>query len=327
MRWLSGIPLLLLLFLSLLLEAQGQRFTPRNPECIAPAGAGGGWDFTCRSVAQFLYELKLVPQPIRVTNMVGGGGGVAYAHVVTQRSADPNLIVAASPATTVRLAQGQFGRYTERDVRWLGAVAADFGLLAVRADAPWKTLGEFLEAWKADPAKIAISGGSAVGGQDHMKVLLLARAAGIPLRSVRYVPYDGGGEALTALLGGFVQAFAGDASETRGQLEAGAVRVLATLSDRRLGGPYQRIPTAKELGYDVSWVVWRGFYVGKEMPADAYDFWSQALLRLARSPEWSRFLAQSSLEPLVQVGASFHVFIDRQVADFRRLSRELGLIR
>lgn len=83
---------------------------------------------------------------------------------------------------------------------------------------------------------------------------------------MRYVPFDGGGEALTALLGGFVQAFAGDASEVRGQLEAGTVRVLATLSDKRLAGPYQRVPTAKELGYDVSWVVWRGFYVGKEMP-------------------------------------------------------------
>jgi len=274
-----------------------------------------------------LYELKLVPQPIRVTNMVGGGGGVAFAHVVTQRGSDPNLIVAASPATTVRLAQGQYGRYTERDVRWLGAVAADFGLVAVRADAPWRTLGELIEAWKADPSKIAVAGGSAVGGQDHMKVLLLARAAGIPPKSVRYVPFDGGGEALTALLGGFVQVFAGDASETRGQLEGGSVRVLATLSERRLGGPYQRIPTAKELGYEVSWVVWRGFYVGKDIPSEAYEYWTQALSRLARSPEWAKVLAQNSLEPLVQVGAPFHVFIDRQVAEFRRLSRELGLIR
>lgn len=83
---------------------------------------------------------------------------MAYAHVVTQRGNDANLIVAASPATTVRLAQGQFGRFTERDVRWLGAVAADFGLLAVRNEAPWRTLSEFLEAWKADPAKIAIAG-------------------------------------------------------------------------------------------------------------------------------------------------------------------------
>ncbi len=200
------------------------QFTPRNPECIAPAAPGGGWDFTCRSVAQVLLELKIVNQPIKVTNLTGGGGGVAYANVVTQRNSDANLIVAASPATTVRLAQGQFSRFTERDVRWLGAVAADFGLVAVKADAPWKTLQELVAAWKADPSKIAVGGGSAVGGQDHMKVLLLGRSVGLEPRAIKYVPFDGGGQALTALLGGFIQVFAGDASELRTQLEAGTVR-------------------------------------------------------------------------------------------------------
>ncbi len=120
------------------------QFTPRNPECIAPAGAGGGWDFTCRSVAQVMQYLKIVAQPIKTPNVTGGGGGVAYANVVTQRGDDANLIVAASPATTVRLAQGQYSRFTERDVRWLGAVAADFGLVAVKADAPWKTMQELV---------------------------------------------------------------------------------------------------------------------------------------------------------------------------------------
>lgn len=85
---------------------------------------------------------------------------MAYANVVTQRGDDPNLIVAASPATTVRLAQGQFSRFTERDVRWLGAVAADFGLVAVKADAPWKTMQELVAAWKADPSKIAVGVGA-----------------------------------------------------------------------------------------------------------------------------------------------------------------------
>lgn len=233
---------IVLVFLAMVTGGAWAQFTPRNPECIAPAGAGGGWDFTCRSVAQVMQDLKIVSQPIKTTNLTGGGGGVAYANVVTQRNNDANLIVAAIPATTVRLAQGQFSRFTERDVRWLGAVAADFGLVAVKADAPWKTMQELVAAWKTDPAKIAVGGGSAVGGQDHMKVLLLGRAAGIEPRSIKYVPFDGGGQALTSLLGGFIQVFAGDASELRAQVESGTVRVLGVMSPRRLLRP---MPTCR----------------------------------------------------------------------------------
>jgi putative tricarboxylic transport membrane protein len=274
-----------------------------------------------------MQDLKIVSQPIKVTNLTGGGGGVAYANVVTQRNDDPNLIVAASPATTVRLAQGQFSRFTERDVRWLGAVAADFGLVAVKADAPWKTMQELVAAWKADPSKIAVGGGSAVGGQDHMKVLLLGRAAGIEPRSIKYVPFDGGGQALTSLLGGFIQVFAGDASELRAQVEAGTVRVLGMMSPRRLPAPYANVPTLKELGYNVEWVVWRGFYVPKNMPAEAYEFWLRALRQVERSPEWARIREQNSLGQFFMAGAEFQVFIDRQVNQFRNLSRELGIIR
>lgn len=314
-----------ILFLSSLGWAQG--FTPRNPECIAPAGAGGGWDFTCRAVTQLMYDLNIVPQPFKVTNLTGGGGGVAYANVVSQRDNDPNLIVAASPATTVRLAQGQYSRFTERDVRWLGAIAADFGLVAVKADAPWKTMQELVAAWKADPSKIAVGGGSAVGGQDHMKVLLLGRAAGIDPRSIKYVPFDGGGQAITSLLGGFIQVFAGDASELRGQVEGGTVRVLGVMAPRRLPAPYANVPTLKELGYNVDWIVWRGFYVPKSIPPDAYEFWIQALRKVAKSPEWAKVREQNSLGEFLSLGAEFQVFVDRQVNAFRSLSRELGLIK
>ncbi|HEU4741282.1 MAG TPA: tripartite tricarboxylate transporter substrate-binding protein [Meiothermus sp.] len=316
-------------WIGLLISGLGlaQGFTPRNPECIAPAGAGGGWDFTCRSVTQLMFDLKIVPQPFKVTNLTGAGGGVAYANVVSQRDNDPNLIVAASPATTVRLAQGQFSRFTERDVRWLGAIAADFGLVAVKADAPWKTMQELVAAWKADPSKIAVGGGSAVGGQDHMKVLLLGRAAGIEPRSIKYVPFDGGGQAITSLLGGFIQVFAGDASELRGQVEGGTVRVLGMMAPRRLPPPYANVPTLKELGYNVDWIVWRGFYVPKSMPANAYEFWIQALRKVAKSPEWAKVREQNSLGEFLSLGAEFQVFVDRQVNEFRNLSRELGLIK
>ncbi|MDH5759221.1 MAG: tripartite tricarboxylate transporter substrate-binding protein [Gemmatimonadota bacterium] len=298
----------------------------RGWECIAPANAGGGWDLTCRTAGQVLYELGEAPGLVRTTNMPGAGGGVAYAHTVAQRNGDTEVLVAASPSTTLRLAQGQYGRLTEDDVRWVGAVGAEYGVLAVAADAPWRTLDDVIAAWRDDPGSLVVSGGSAVAGQDHMKVLLLAHRAGIDPRKIRYVPFDGGGEAMTALLGGFVHVFSGEASEVEGQLAAGRMRVLTVLAPERLGGRLAGVPTAHESGLDVDWVTWRGFYVPGEIGDESYGRWVEVMRRLGASPEWEKARVTNRLEEFFLVGDEFTEFVRAQVEDFREMSREIGLI-
>lgn len=299
----------------------------RGWECIAPAAAGGGWDRTCRSAGRVFGELGLSPGAVRTTNMPGAGGGVAYAHAIAQRSDDSDLLVAASPGTTLLLAQGVWGDMTEDDVRWLGAIGAEYGVLAVAEDAPWHTLGELLDAWRADPEGIVVSGGSAAAGQDHMKVLLLAHRAGIDPKSIRYVPFDGGGEAMTALLGGFVQVFSGEVSEILGQVQAGRMRPITVLAPHRLGGVLADVPTAKESGVDVQWITWRGFFVPGGIGDDRYGEWVDALTTLAESPEWEEARKRNRYEPFFMVGPEFDAFVKEQVRDFRELSREIGLIR
>ena len=105
-------------------RAQGA-FQPQNPECVAPAAPGGGFDLTCRLTTRLLNETGIVGPAIRTINVPGGIGAVAYNQIQGQRRADPNVIVAVSTGSWVNLAQGRFGRFTENDVRWLGAVAAD----------------------------------------------------------------------------------------------------------------------------------------------------------------------------------------------------------
>jgi len=299
----------------------------RPVECIAPANAGGGWDLTCRAVGRVMSQLDLVTGTVRVTNMPGAGGGVAFAHVVTRRTGDPSVLVAASPATTLRLAQRQYGPLHERQVRWVGALAAEYGVLAVRHDAPWHTLDELIAAWRAEPGSVVTAGVSAVAGQDHVKVMLLARAAGIDPRHIRYVPFDGGGEALSALLGGFIHVFTGDASEIGGQVEAGRVRPLTVFAPQRLSGPLADVPTSGEFGYPVEWVTWRGFYVPAEVGAETYEGWVSRLATVAASPEWERVRITYRLEPFVMLGAEFEAFVQRQVDTLRVLSREIGLLR
>jgi putative tricarboxylic transport membrane protein len=263
---------------------------------------------------------------MRTINMPGAGGGVAFAHSVAQRHDDPGLIVAASPGTTLLLAQGQWGDMTEGDVRWLGGLGAEYGILAVARDAPWRSLAGLLADWREDPSAIVVSGGSAAAGQDHMKVLLLARTAGIDPGRIRYVPFDGGGEAMTALLGGFVHVFSGEASEVLGQVAAGRMRVLTVLAPERLGGSLSHVPTARESGVDVDWVTWRGYFVPGGITDQRYDEWVELLTTVGRSAVWEEIRAEYRIDPFFMVGPEFESFVARQVEDFRVLSREIGII-
>lgn len=300
-------------------------FSPTTLECVAPAGSGGAWDFTCRAVTKTMLELNLVPES-KTTNLAGNGGGLAFSSIATVRNAETNLLVAASTSTSMRLAQNRFSPSTENDVRWLAAIAADYGVMAVRSNSPWKSLKALLEALKANPDKMVFGGGSATGGQDHIKVLLLARAAGIAANKIRYQAFDGGGQALEALLQGKVQVFPGDASEVGAPLLAGKLRALAVQSPRRLNGVFANVPTVRELGLNAEWVIWRGFYVPKNMPTPAYEYWVSALRRVERSSEWEQVRHEQHLGQFWMAGPEFEVFIGRQVNTLRSLSKEFGLM-
>lgn len=302
-------------------------FEPSDTECIAPANRGGGWDFTCREVGQLLSELDLVPGDVEVTNMPGAGGGVAFEYVVRERGEDPNLLVAASTSTLTQLAQKQFPELDRTMVRWLAAVGADFGVIAVAQDSPYQTLGDLVGALQENPTAVNVGGGSAIFGFDHLKLLQVAKAGGVgDLRQVKYTPYPGGGEALLQVLNGHLQALSGDVSEVVEELESGEVRALAVLWDERLPGDFAEIPTAAEQGIDVSASNWRGFYLPKDIPDDAYAYWADSLQKVYDSPQWKQIMADSGLLPFWKSGPEFRAYVDDQVADLEALSREIGLI-
>lgn len=316
------------LALSAAAGVQAQSFEPGNPECIAPASPGGGWDFTCRQVGKTLQDLDLIPGTLQVTNMDGGGGGVAYAAVVNKRSDDNDLIVAASSATATRLAQGAYPGNTMDQVRWLGSVGADYGIIAVAQNSDIEDLPALMDRIKEDPTSVSVAGGSAVGGWDHLKVLLAASKAGIEdVRQIKYVAFDGGGEAITQLLGGSVQAFTGDASEAKGFVDSGDIRVIAVLAPERLPGDFGEFPTAREQGIDVLGANWRGFYAPGGMSDAAYDYWSGAIAQMSTSDEWKAVMAKNGLETLELSGEEFQNYVAESVAEITALSKEIGLIK
>ncbi|MBW6419701.1 tripartite tricarboxylate transporter substrate binding protein [Celeribacter sp. PS-C1] len=310
------------------LGAFAQGFTPENPECIAPANPGGGWDFTCRQVGKSLQDLGLLEKTMQVVNLAGGGGGVAFAEVVNKRGDDNDLIVAASSATATRLAQGAYPGNTMDQVRWLSSVGADYGVIAVAADSEITDLPSLLAMMKSDPTSVSVAGGSAVGGWDHLKVLIAANAYGVEdVRTVKYIAFDGGGEAVTQLLAGSVQAFTGDISEAKGFVDSGDIRVIAVLAPERLGGEFAEFPTAREQGVDAIGANWRGFYAPGDMSDEAYDAWVSKISELYASDEWKEIMANNGMAPLDLQGAEFEAFVADSVAQIQQISKEIGIIK
>jgi putative tricarboxylic transport membrane protein len=167
-----------------------------------------------------------------------------------------------------------------------------------------------------------------VGGWDHLKVLIAANAYGIDdVRSVKYIAFDGGGEAVTQLLAGSVQAFTGDISEAKGFVDSGDIRVIAVLSPERLGGEFADMPTAKEQGVDAIGANWRGFYAPANMSDAAYDAWVGKISDLYASAEWKEIMAANGLAPLDLQGDAFQSFVSDSVAQIQSISKEIGIIK
>jgi putative tricarboxylic transport membrane protein len=300
---------------------------PKRPECIAPAAPGGGFDLTCKLAQSALVQEKLLKAPMRVTYMPGGVGAVAYNAVVAQRPADAGTITAFSSGSLLNLAQGKFGRFDESAVKWLAAVGSSYGAIAVRSDSPYKNLKDLLDAIKANPGKVVIGSGGTVGSQDWMQTALIAQAAGINPRELRYVAMEGGGELATALLGGHIQVASTDISDSVPHIASGDMRILAVMSEERLPGKeVANIPTAKEQGFDVVWPVIRGFYLGPKVSDEAYQWWKDSFDQLLASEDFAKLRTERELYPFAMTGEELDVYVKNQVAEYKKLAQEFGLI-
>ena len=294
-----------------------------QPECIAPAQPGGGFDLTCR-VAQQGLEPQL-EELIAVTFMPGGIGAVAFNLFNTTRTDDPNAIVAFSTGSLLNLVTGKYGQWTEKDARWVATAGADYGAVIVKADSPYATLEDLMQALKADPAGIVVGAGGSVGSQDWMKAALLLRAVGADPRGMRYVAFDGGGEALAGLLGGAIQVYTGDVAEMTAHMD-GSLRILGVMAEERLDAPFAEIPTVKEQGYDAVWPILRGFYMGKDAPDEAYQEWVRLFAEAHATEEFKKVQAEKGLLPLGLSGEEFQAEVQKQVDQLRALATEAGLI-
>jgi putative tricarboxylic transport membrane protein len=295
-------------------------------ECLIPSKPGGAMDLTCKLAQKALQGQPDAPG-FRLSYLPGGIGAVAWHTMASQRRAEPNTLVAFSGGSLLNLAEGKFGNASADDVRWVAALGADYGMIAVRSDSPYRTLRDLVEALRRDPQGVLVGMSGTIGSQDWMKMAQLARLAGIDPRQLRFVALEGGGEEFTAMQANYVQVVSGDASEAALYAGPGKVRVLAVLSERRLPGVLAQVPTAREQGYDLVWPVIRGLWMGPDVPDADYRRWVQAFERLESSPGFAQMRAQAGLQPFSLTGEALTRYIRQAVADYKRQATQLNLVR
>ncbi|MBM7552651.1 tripartite tricarboxylate transporter substrate binding protein [Thalassobacillus pellis] len=318
------IPFLLLVLLLAACSgnaAGNKEYPTNNIEIVAPASPGGGWDLTARSLENVLTGQDLVKQNINVVNKPGGGGEVGWQYLKSQDS--HTLAVNSSLVLTNNLL-GQ-SELTYKDFTPIATLATEWQALAVPADSKFKTASEFLEATKKDPSSIKIGVGPGLGNDDHLSLVQAASEFGINPSELNFLVYEGGGDVVTALLGGHVDAVTTSLSEVKDQHLAGKLKILAVSSEKPVKG-IEDVPTWKEAGVDMVFPHWRGIMGPPDMTEEEIAYWDKKLSKLVETKEWQKVLDNNDWEGFYKNSKETKAFLEEQHALYQKLVKDSGLI-
>jgi putative tricarboxylic transport membrane protein len=292
--------------------AQGWKPT-KDVEFVVPFGLGGGADLMARVIHKVIVDEKLVPVPVAIVNKPGGGGAAGIGYVAASRKADPHTLILINGSTQITPILNPQAKTLTEVTPVMNMMLDDF-LLFVRADAPWKSAAEFVKDAKSKPAKsVAFSTG---GTTDVMAVTVLAKATGVQYNTVSF---NSGGEALTALLGGHVQASMGNPLEFMGQLQGGKVRALGVVRDKRFPA-LKDIPTFQEQGIKTpNFQMWRGVAIPKDAPDAARVYWEGVMTKVNNSEAMKKYYADNVAQAASIPGTQFNEFLARQEKLYREL--------
>jgi tripartite-type tricarboxylate transporter receptor subunit TctC len=303
--------------------ASAQDSYPSKPiTMVVPFPPGGVADIVGRPLAAQME--KTLKQPIVVVNRTGAGGAVGMASVAKAAPDGYTILMGLSSISIFPVSDrvnGKTPAYEMKDFAPIALITADPTVLVVSADSPWKNLQEFVASAKAYPGKINYSS-SGVYGTLHVAMEIFANAAGIKLF---HVPYQGGGPAVTALLGGQVHALASGPAAAIGQIKGGKMRALASWSTERL--PLMPdVPTFKELGYDAEFYIWSGVFAPAAIPTPVLDRLRAAVREAANSPEFKGAMEKVSTPVSYLDAPAFRTYWEKDAARLKIALEKIGKI-
>jgi tripartite-type tricarboxylate transporter receptor subunit TctC len=298
-------------------------FPSRPITIVAPFPPGGVADLTARPVAAAME--KVLKNPVGVVNKTGAAGAVGMQSVAVAKPDGYTLLLALSSISIIPEADKIFDRkpaFTVDQFAPIALISADPTVLVVPADKPWKTAKDFIEDARRRPGQISYSS-SGIYGTLHMAMELLSHPAGIKLR---HVPHAGAGPALTAILGGHVDALASGPAVVLPHIKAGKLRALAGWGDKRVAA-LPDVPTFKELGYpDAEFYIWAGLFAPKATPEPVLARLRAAARDAVNDPDFKAAMDKLETPIAFKQGEEFQRFFD---ADARRLAegvRKVGRI-
>lgn len=302
-----------------------KKYPTGNLDFVAPAGAGGGWDLTIRTVAKVLGDTKLVTVPMPVRNATGAGGGVHLGVLQTKKGDDKIITVYSPPLILINL--NGTTEFSFRNTTPLARLIADYGAFVVKADSQYKTLMDVMDALKKDPKSVKIGGASSAGSMDHIQFLIMAKAAGVPnLDKIDYVAFDSDGA--TQVMGGHIDLFSTSLADVMGLVESGDLKVLAQTAERRIGeGKKAEIPTAIESGINETFVNWRGLFGPPDMPEYAVKYWRETLGKMVKTPEWEAAKKNYGWDDVYLDAPEFTKFLEESENDYRTILQDIGMLK
>ena len=271
--------------------AQGAATYPERPVLlVAPFPPGGVVDLVGRPLAASME--KFLKQPVVVNNKPGAAGAVGNAFVATAEPDGYKLLMSLSSISVIPEADKLFNRkpaYTLDQLVAIARVSADPTVLAVQAQAPWKSVKELVEDAKGRPGQISYSS-SGIYGALHVPTEMLAVAAGMKLR---HVPFSGGGPSTTALLGGHVNLTVQSPAAVSAHVKSNKLRLLAHWGVRKLD-LFPELPALKDLGYDVEYYIWTGVFAPAKTPRPIVDTLRKAVADSVADADFRNAMAKIS---------------------------------
>ncbi|MEW2352568.1 tripartite tricarboxylate transporter substrate binding protein [Spirillospora sp. NPDC029432] len=290
-----------------------------NLRLMAPAAPGGGWDQTARVAGKALESVG-GNRRAEVFNVPGAGGTIGLAQLARAKGDERMLMVMG--LVMVGAIEQNRSKVNLTQVTPVARLTEEYEIVVVPADSPFRTLADMVKAWKADPAKVPIAGGSA-GGTDQILAGLMAQAAGADPKKVNYIAHSGGGEALSALLGGKVSAGISGVSEFAEHVRSGKLRALAVSSPRRVPG--LDVPTIKEAGLDVELSNWRGVVAPPGLSENARKAHTDLLTKMHGSAAWKEALAKNGWTDAFQAGPQFGTFLAAEQTRVQGILARMGI--
>jgi putative tricarboxylic transport membrane protein len=291
---------------------------------LIPGGAGGGWDGTARGTGEALTKAGIVGTA-SYENMSGGGGGKAIAHLIETAKKQQGTLMVNSTPIVIRSLQKVFPQ-SFRDLTPVAGVIGDYAALVVNTGSPIQSFGELVTAYKADPKKVSIGGGSVAGGMDHIVAALIMKGAGAKPTAVKYVPYDAGGKAMAGLLSGEIKALSTGFGEAIDMAKQDQVRILCVTSKARLKAAPDVATCAEAGAKGVEFVNWRGFFGPPGLPEAKEAAYIAALEKMYKTPEWETVRARNGWVDIFNPGDKFVSFLEGQEKEIGDLMRELGFL-